>query len=80
MTTRLTKAVHRVSSDRDAGREIVVILGPGALIGFRLKGCRKIVETTVRACYEMAVKAEVARRKAQRKIVRKAIACGRTYK
>jgi len=64
------KAVSRVSSARDAGRNIVIIVGPGELIGFRLKGTRRITETTVLACYCMASKAE-ARAKAAEKLARK---------
>jgi len=62
--TRTHKATVRLTPDRDAGREIVTIIGPGVLIGFRLHGTRKVVETTVRACYDMAVKAAKARERA----------------
>jgi hypothetical protein len=44
-------------------RSIVIIIGPGALIGFRLKGTRRVEETTVEACYAMAVKQRVAAEK-----------------
>lgn len=51
----------RLTPDRDAGREIIVIVGPGPLVSFRLAGTRKVYESTARTCYEMAVKAEKAR-------------------
>jgi hypothetical protein len=69
--TPTTKPIVRESSARDAGRFIIVIIGPGRIIGFRLKGTRKVYETTVDACYSMAVKAENARRKAERAAKRK---------
>lgn len=62
--TRTHTATKRLTPDRDAGREIVIIVGPGPLVGFRLAGTRKVHETTARACYEMAVKAEKARERA----------------
>lgn len=62
--TRTHKATVRLTPDRDAGRQIVVIVGPGPLLGFRLAGTRKVYETTVRACYEMSVKAAKARERA----------------
>lgn len=64
--TPTTKPVSRVSTARDAGRQIVITIGPGELIGFRLKGTRTTWETTVGACYTMAVKAEVQRRKLEK--------------
>jgi len=59
MTTKTTKPVVRESSAIDAHRNIIVILGPGELIGFRLKGTRKVYTTTVSSCYLKAVKAEI---------------------
>jgi hypothetical protein len=71
--TRTSKATVRLSSDRASRREIVVIIGPGPLIGFRLKGTRKVYETTVRACYERAVIQAVAAAKAARAAKRKGV-------
>lgn len=70
--TPTTKPVVRVSPDRDAARNIIVIVGPGSLIGFRLKGTRKVYETTIAACYQRAVAMDVARRKAEKAAARKA--------
>ena len=62
--TDLTKPVKRVSAGlvRDAGkiREVVVILRPPNVIGFRAKGCQKEYQLTTESCYLMAVKAHVA--------------------
>lgn len=68
--------VIRLSDDRLGrfGRQLVVILGPGNLIGFRESGCRKTYTTTIGACAAMAVKqtaiaeraAEAAKRKLRR--------------
>lgn len=70
--TPTTKATVRLSNARFDGREVVVILGPGNLIGFRSKGRRTVCETTVEACMSMAVKQAVAARKAAKKAARKA--------
>ena len=63
MATHLTKPVTRISRGkvREAGkpRNIVVILRPPNVIGFRAKGCRKEYQLTTEACYTMAVRAEV---------------------
>ena len=57
------KPVVRESLVRDAGRNVVVIIGPGNLVGFRLKGTRHIYSIPLLAVYAMAVKAEVAAKK-----------------
>lgn len=68
-----TGAVERLSDARLGrfGRELVVILGPGELIGFREKGRRKIYTTTIGACAAMAVKQTVAAAKAAKRQRRK---------
>jgi hypothetical protein len=68
--------VVRLSTDRLGrfGRPLVVILGPGELIGFREHGCRRVYTTTIGACAALAVKqaaiaewaAKAAKRKARR--------------
>jgi hypothetical protein len=68
--TPLTKPVVRRTNVRDAGRDVVVILGPGNLIGFRLHGTRKIITTTLGGCYMLAAKAEALRIAAERKAKR----------
>ena len=62
--TNLTKPVKRVSRgivrERGKAREVVVILRPPNIIGFRAKGCRKEYQLTTDVCYLMAVRAHVA--------------------
>ena len=62
--TNLTKPVKRTSRGliREAGkhREIIIILRPPDVLGFRAKGCRKEYQLTAGACYTMAVRAHVA--------------------
>lgn len=70
--TPTTKRTVRLSSDRANGRGIAVIVGPGALIGFRLKGTRREWSTTVRACYDMAIKQTVSYELAAKKRAKKA--------
>jgi hypothetical protein len=69
--TPTTKPVVRESSERLDRRNVVVIVGPGNLIGFRLKGTRRTFETTIAACAHLAMKqwavAERARKAAARK-------------
>ena len=67
------KATLRLSSDVSGRRRrLVVILGPGSLIGFREHGTRRVYETTVGACYSLAVKQYVAAQKAEKAARRKA--------
>jgi len=65
--TDLTKPVKRVTNGvvRESGRlrDIVVILRPPNLIGFRAKGCRKEYQLTTDALYSLAVKCHVAEEK-----------------
>ncbi len=60
----LNKTVSRESHGfvREAGktRQVIIILQPPNLIGFRAKGCRKVYHLTSDACYSLAVKAELA--------------------
>jgi hypothetical protein len=69
--TPLRKPVSRESTVRDAGRNVIVTIGPGDIISFRLKGCRKSVTTTLAATFHMAVKAEVAAKRAAKKGARR---------
>lgn len=61
----------RESTARMNHRNIVIIIGPGSLIGFRLKGTRRIEETTVDACYCMAVRQRVTAERADKQRARK---------
>ena len=69
--TNLNRPVKRISQGRvrESGkqREVVVILRPPNVIGFRAKGCRKEYQLTTEACYAMAVKADVADRRRQKR-------------
>lgn len=73
--TDLRKPVKRVSSGlvREQGkpREIVIILRPPNLIGFRAKGCRREYQLTAEACYTMAVRAHVMEQKKAKKKAKK---------
>ncbi len=63
MATHLTKSVTRETSVMINGRQLVVTIHPNGVIAFREKGSRGPVSeftTTLRACYDMAVKQEVA--------------------
>lgn len=68
--TGTKKATKRISSGlvHEAGkhREVIVVVGPGNIVGFRAKGCKKQYDLTAEACFNMAVKAE-ARLKAKEK-------------
>ncbi len=71
----LTKPVRRISSGavREAGkiREVVIILRPPNVIGFRAKGCRKEYQLTAEVCYLMAVKADIAAQKREKQAKKK---------
>ncbi len=58
MTTKTVKAVSRETSeserDRGRSRNWIIVVGPGNLVGFRLKGTRRTYETTVGACAALA--------------------------
>ncbi len=72
MTTKTTKTVVRESSAIASHRPIVVHLGPGELLGARLKGTRKVYWVTVRHLYDMAVRIDVAAQLATKKAEREA--------
>jgi len=61
--TRLYKPVKRTGCglirERGQPREIVVILRPPNVIGFRAKGCRQEYQLTTEVCYRLAVQAHV---------------------
>lgn len=68
--TKLTRPVRRVSSgtirERGRSRDIIVILRPPNVLGFRLAGCRHEYALTVEGCYTMAVRATIARERMER--------------
>lgn len=70
--TPTTKPTVRESNERLDRRNIVVILGPGNLLGFRLKGTRRVYETTIGACASLAIKQHVAAERARKAAARKA--------
>lgn len=71
MTTELRKAVSRRTAAPHRGRRVVVTIAPGDVIGFREERTRKTYWITLGACFDMAVKLEVARLKAEKKKGRK---------
>lgn len=66
MTTPLAKPVTRKTSTPYRGRPLIVALYPGDIIGLRQLRTRKEYRLPLAWIYEMAVKAEVARSKAER--------------
>jgi hypothetical protein len=73
--TALTKPVRRVSSAtvREQGRprNVVVILRPNGLIGFRAAGCRREYSLPIEAAYTLAVRAHVLAARKERAKARK---------
>jgi len=68
--TKLKRVVKRTGAGviREAGknREIVIILRPPNVLGFRAKGCRKEYQLTSEACYTMAVRADIIHQKKEK--------------
>lgn len=73
MTTRSTKPVTRESSAyvRDKGLRPVIVTIQGGLIELRAKGLRSREVLDLAWCYQFAVKARVARERAERKASKK---------
>ena len=71
MTTELKKPVSRRTTSPHRGRRVVVTIAPGDVIGFREERTRKTYWITLGACFDMAVKIEVARIKAEKHKARK---------
>lgn len=63
--------VRETTRTRDAGRNIIVSLEPGDIIGFRLKGCCQTFRMPVQACYSVAVKLELKDQHEAKKAKRK---------
>jgi len=67
--TKLIKAVTRrtaIETRNAKPEEFAITLYPNGTIGFRKKGARTEVRTTLGACYAMAVKAEWADRQKEK--------------
>lgn len=71
MTTELKRAVTRRTTSAHRGRRVVVTIAPGDIIGFREERTRKTYWIELGACFDMAVKREVARIKAEKQQARK---------
>jgi hypothetical protein len=73
--TNLNKPVKRVTSGqiREAGavRNVIVIMRPPNILGFKAKGCRREYQLTVEACYIMAVRASVSMAKKEKLAAKK---------
>lgn len=70
--TPLIKAVSRRSTSAGVNhRQYVVTLAPGDIIGFRDVRSRSTYWLPLAACYAMAVRAEVARKRAEKAAARK---------
>ena len=57
--TRCTRPVKRETAGIVQGRPVVIVIEPPNLIGFRLKGLRRIEYMTAEACYWWALKRRV---------------------
>lgn len=64
--TPLSRPVARKSSGMHRGRQLVVTLYPGDVIGVRHLRTRREYHLSLAAVYDMAVKATVLRERAQR--------------
>lgn len=67
MTDLKRPVSRRTSLPVDRRYRVVVTLLPGDLISFRLERTRKCYVTTLRACYERAVKQHVEAERAAKK-------------
>lgn len=68
--TALLKRVQRSTTGTHRGRTFTVILEPGDIIGFRHHKRRKVYYTSLAACFDRAVKEDVAAEKAAKKAKR----------
>ena len=66
MTTALEKPVARKTSAPHRGRQMIVTLYPGDVIGVRHLRTRKEYQLPLAWIFDMAVKAEVNRQRAER--------------
>lgn len=72
MTTPLAKPVSRRSTGNGVNRrQFVVTIAPGDVIGFRDVRARSTYWLPLATCYALAVRAEVARKRAERAAARK---------
>lgn len=69
--TDLLKKLSRRTTGTHRGARFVTILEPGDVIGFRIERKRKVFYTTLAACFDMAVRQQVAAEKAAKKAARK---------
>lgn len=67
MTTELNRPVTRRTRTPHRGRRVVVTIAPGDIIGFREERTRKTYWIDLGACFDMAVKIEVAHQKAEKR-------------
>lgn len=70
MTTALEKPVKRVTNGTHRGRTMVVTLYPGDVIGVRQSRTRKEYSIPLAWVYDAAVKAEVQRKRVEKKKAR----------
>jgi len=61
MIAKRTVRRETAAREREQGkyRNVIVIVEPSGLLGFKLKGLRRIEYISADVCYEMAVKARV---------------------
>jgi hypothetical protein len=66
MTTALSKPIARKTATPHRGRQLIVTLYPGDVIGVRQLRTRKEYTVPLSWVYDMGVKAEVNRQRAER--------------
>lgn len=66
MATSLNRPVVRKTTTPHRGRRMVITLYPGDVVGVRHERARKEYQIPLAWVYDMAVKAEVQRQKAER--------------
>ena len=69
--TDLKKTVRRRTIGSHRGMRYVVTLEPGDVIGFRQERKRRTFYTSLAACFDMAVRQQVAAEKAAKKAARR---------
>lgn len=70
--TRVGKTtIRETQGPGEKGRPVIVSIDFPNVVGFRLKGMRKVYFTTAEACWWMAAKAEIARKQAEKRKAKK---------
>lgn len=65
--TPLSKRITRRTIGQHRGRRVIVTLEPGDVIGFRAERTRRTFYTSLAACFDLALRQQVAADRAARK-------------